>query len=296
MSFSDNIFWRIFWFSRRRRFFTLLRLFPGCCPSNASRDGSKLCRRPGGGGGMSGVGTESHRVVDFGTCFGITWCEWYGSNAQLQTVSFGGDVSLRAAILAQRRGNPNPTASLVGRLERQNGASSVFSMKRFIFLFGLFRAEGKPAVDGLVQKALEQCEDGKGNGLFQTLHQKHLRQSQQVIEREDPLKKRIYLVGTCHKVGSDLLRNTMRWIFDSLGATDSCNYGDSGGFITSKVTRGPNGRPWDCAIHPQNLRFNEVFSAAPILELRQQKQAFRGVMSIRDPFEMIVSAYCCFGL
>ena len=40
--------------------------------------------------------------------------EWYGSNAQLQTVSFGSDVSLHAAISAQRRGNPNPTAPPTG--------------------------------------------------------------------------------------------------------------------------------------------------------------------------------------
>ena len=172
-------------------------------------------------------------------------------------------------------------------------------MKCFIFLLGLFGAEGKPAVDGLVQKALEQCEDGKGNGLFQTFHQKHLRQNQQVIEREDPLKKRIYLVGTSHKAGSQLLRNTMRWIFDSLGATDSCNYGGTGGVITSKVTRGPNRKPWDCAIRPLNVRFDNHIRADPILKLRQQtkdKEMFRGVMSIRDPFEMIVSAYCCLGL
>ena len=125
-----------------------------------------------------------------------------------------------------------------------------------------------------------------------------MRQNQQVIEREDPLKKRIYLVGTFHKAGSELIRNTMRWIFDSLGATDSCNYG-CGGLITSKFTRGPNGRPWDCAIHPRNLRFDSHISADPILELRQQtndEEMFRGVMGVRDPFEMIVSAYCCFGL
>ena len=165
-------------------------------------------------------------------------------------------------------------------------------MKRFIFLLALFGAEGKPAVDGLVQKALEQCEDGKGNGLFQTFHQKHMRQNRQVIEREDPLKKRIYLVGTCHKVGSQLLRNTMRRIFDSLGATDSCNYGGSGGRITSKATRDFIGRVSDCAVHPANLRFHNSIRAEPILELRQQKQPFRGVMGVRDPFEMIISSYC----
>ena len=186
-----------------------------------------------------------------------------------------------------------PLFDATGAPERR--LQRLLSMKLFIFLLGLLGTEGKPAVDDLVQKALEQCEDGKGNGLFQKFHQKHVRQH--VIEREDPLKKRTYLVGTSHKVGSQLLRNTMRWIFDSLGATDSCNY-HGGGLITSNVTLDPIGQALHCAVHPVNLRFDNHISADPILELRQQtkdKEMFRGVMAVRDPLEMIVSSYCCLG-
>ena len=187
-----------------------------------------------------------------------------------------------------------PLFDATGAPERR--LQRLLSMKRFIFLLGLLGTEGKPAVDDLVQKALEQCEDGKGNGLFQKFHQKHVRQH--VIEREDPLKKRIYLVGTSHKVGSQLLRNTMRWIFDSLGATDSCNCQYGGGFITSKVSLDPLGKVLECSMHPVNLRFKNQITGDAIVKLRQQtkdKEMFRGVMGMRDPLEMIVSAYCCLG-
>ena len=170
-------------------------------------------------------------------------------------------------------------------------------MKLFIFLLGLFGTEGKPDALVAVQNALEECEDGKATGLFQKFHQKHMRPKRHFIEQEDPLKKRIYMVSTSHKSGTVLLRNVMRWIFDSLGATDSCNYGLFWGQITSKVTFDSQGHVLDCAVHPVNLRCYVRSSADAILELRQQtagKEGFRGVMSIRDPFEMIVSAYCCF--
>ena len=189
--------------------------------------------------------------------------------------------------------NPTPWAA-----QLEHGVSNVFSMKLFVFLLGLFGTQGKPEVEALVKQALEQCEDGKGNGLFQKFHQRHVRHNRHV-EGVDPLKKRIYLVGTSHKAGSQLLRNTMRWIFDSLGATDCCNYDHSGGLISSKATLDSEGLALDCAIHPVNLRFHNHIFADPILELRRQtadKEMFRGVMTIRDPFEMIVSAYCCLDL
>ena len=174
-------------------------------------------------------------------------------------------------------------------------------MKFFIFLLGLFGTDGKPEaaqleVDALFKHALERCEDGKGNGLFQKFHRRHVRENRHVIGREDPLKKRIYYVGACHKAGTYLLRNTMKWIFDSLGATDSCNYDPfSGkGQITSKATRDSQGDMMACAVHPVNVRWDNHITAGPILELRHEKEMFRGVMTIRDPFEMIVSAYCSF--
>ena len=187
---------------------------------------------------------------------------------------------------------------LHGPLVCQNGVSD-FSMKLFIFLFGLFGTEGKPDALVAVQNALEECEDGKATGLFQKFHQKHVRHQRHFMEQEDPLKKRIYLVSASHKSGTVLLRNVMRWIFDSLGATDSCNYGSYPGHITSKVTLDSQGHVLDCAVHPENLRFTVTSHPEIILGLRLQtadKERFRGVMSLRDPFEMIVSAYCCLNI
>ena len=182
---------------------------------------------------------------------------------------------------------------------RVRTAYRTFSMKLFIFLLGLFGTEGKPDALVAVQHALEECEDGKGTGLFQKFHQRHMRHQRHFIEREDPLKKRIYLVLASHKSGTVLLRNIMRWIFDSLGATDSCNYGHLVPQITSKATLDSQGFALQCAVHPVNLRYDAASSADAILELRYQtadKERFRGVMSIRDPFEMIVSAYCCLSI
>ena len=181
----------------------------------------------------------------------------------------------------------------------QNGVSNVSSMKFIIFLLGLFGTEGKPDALVAVQQALEECEDGKGTGLFQKFHQRHMRHQRHFIEREDPLKKRIYWVSATHKSGTALLLYVMRWIFDSLGATDSCNYGNNPLQITSKATFDSQGHVLDCAVHPVNVRFSVMSSVATILELRQQtadKERFRGVMIIRDPFEMIVSAYCCLSI
>ena len=201
-----------------------------------------------------------------------------------------------AQLRGNRRGrNPTPRAAIVSerRFERLG------SMKFFIFLLGLFGTEGKPDALVAVQHALEECEDGKGTGLFQKFHQRHVRHQRHFIESEDPLKKRVYLVSVSHKSGTVLLRNVMRWIFDSLGATDSCNYGSFPGKITSTVTVDKYGYPFDCWARPENLRFDPMSRASTILTLRRQtadKERFRGVMSIRDPFEMIVSSYCCLSI
>ena len=166
----------------------------------------------------------------------------------------------------------------------------------FLKIRGLFGTEGKPDALVAVQQALEECEDGKGTGLFQKFHQRHVRHQRHFIEKEDPLKKRIYLVSASMKSGTALIREVMRWIFDSLGATDSCNYFYLEGPMTTKATLDSQGNALDCAVHPVNLRFYGRSRAFMISQLRQQtadKEMFRGVMTIRDPFEMIVSAYCC---
>lgn len=130
----------------------------------------------------------------------------------------------------------------------------------------------------------EQCEaKDQGNRLVQTS-----------ITRwkasEKLLDKHIYLVGTNHKAGSNLLRNTMHWAFDLLGATDSCQYGLAADPITSKP-----GYKQECASHPTQIRFHNHISALPLLSLQKEavfKGGLRGVMIVRDPFEIVASAYC----
>ena len=62
-------------------------------------------------------------------------------------------------------------------------------------------------------------------------------------------------VGTHHKAGSQLLRNTMKWAFDHLGANYSCH---ENSYMTSTITS--NGGDYycsdspDCRIHWNNAR------------------------------------------
>ncbi|CAK9003370.1 unnamed protein product, partial [Durusdinium trenchii] len=68
--------------------------------------------------------------------------------------------------------------------------------------------------------AAESCENDCGQGLFQ----KSLARVGQgrSMQATNPLDKRVYLIMCWHKSGSNLIRNTMRWIFDLLGVTDAC--------------------------------------------------------------------------
>ncbi|CAK8997033.1 unnamed protein product [Durusdinium trenchii] len=123
-------------------------------------------------------------------------------------------------------------------------------------------------------------------GLFQ---RKLGRQERRAVQTEKPWEKRVYLVGTCHKVGSQLLRNVMEWTFDALGAKESCQYGGMGAPITFYTPEHT-----DCAEHPSSIRFDNHIDAGTISELRKETQntgGFHGVMMIRDPVDMVISAY-----
>ncbi|CAK9080786.1 Copia protein [Durusdinium trenchii] len=144
------------------------------------------------------------------------------------------------------------------------------------------------AAEQLWQAAGEFCKDQHqhGPGLFQTsLARRHARS-----KPENPLDKRVYVTCTSHKAGSQLLRNTMRWILDLLGAREGCRYDHMGQeFLTHGV--------WDqeCSEHPANVRFHNHISGKALLELRAetaQTGGFRGVMTIRNPLEMVISSYC----
>ncbi|CAK8995799.1 unnamed protein product [Durusdinium trenchii] len=123
-------------------------------------------------------------------------------------------------------------------------------------------------------------------GLFQ---RKLGRQERRAVQTEKPWEKRVYLVGTCHKVGSQLLRNVMEWTFDALGAKESCQYGGMGVPITFYTPEHT-----DCAEHPSSIRFDNHIDGDTISELRKETHntgGFRGVMMIRDPVDMVISAY-----
>lgn len=97
-------------------------------------------------------------------------------------------------------------------------------------------------------------------GLFQ---RKLGRQERRAVQTEKPWEKRVYLVGTCHKVGSQLLRNVMEWTFDALGAKESCQYGGMGVPITFYTPEHT-----DCAEHPSSIRFDNHIDGDTISELR----------------------------
>ena len=105
-----------------------------------------------------------------------------------------------------------------------------------------------------------------------------------------PWDHEIFVVGTHHKAGSHLIRNTMTHIFDMLGATTSCTYKvRENKYVTSLNNLN------DCETYPAPIRL--VYSLRPdeLLKIRQEASAagsaLKGVTIVRDPFEMVVSAY-----
>lgn len=131
------------------------------------------------------------------------------------------------------------------------------------------------------QDALTSCDDDvavPGTLLLQT-------QASHATSAK-PWDRRNYLVATSHKAGSHLLRNVMRRTFDILGANFSCHYivksvaapiTSIGGDHICKVTKAP-------------VRFQNGNNAGTILQMRLEGP-MRGVMIIRDPLEMVASAY-----
>lgn len=132
-----------------------------------------------------------------------------------------------------------------------------------------------PASLSVQQGALTSCDDG-GNLLLQT----------HASRTAKPWDRRNYLVGTSHKAGSHLLRNVMRRTFDILGANFSCHYivKSDGAVITSM------GGQHVCQDTKAPVRFENSNNARTILQMRLEGP-MRGVMIIRDPFEMVASAY-----
>ncbi|CAK9027059.1 unnamed protein product, partial [Durusdinium trenchii] len=139
--------------------------------------------------------------------------------------------------------------------------------------------------------AAESCENDGGQGLFQ----KSLGRVGRSMQHENPMEKRVYLICTAHKAGTELMRNIFHWIFDLMDVKETCRFDDTGGKIISNGTWKQNCPDVD---HPVNVRFHNHISSPIIESIRAEtakKGGFKGVMTIRNPLEMVVSSYCCMG-
>jgi hypothetical protein len=119
----------------------------------------------------------------------------------------------------------------------------------------------------------------------------------------DKLKdKHLYVVGVYHKAGSQVLRNIMRKAFDELGADYSCRECPLGTSVITSVGSdhmvAPNHdkMPNVCSEYPDSpIRWNNCqFPAEDLLADREMagEKGMRAVRIIRDPFQMVASAYC----
>jgi len=162
---------------------------------------------------------------------------------------------------------------------------------------------------GLAEGIAEACDslsDGSGDvcdmsALLQTNRQ-FIKQASALGVSAKPWDDHLYLVGVHHKAGSQLLRNTMRKAFDALGANYSCRVSEGGSSIIttdgSQHLEGGKLVPNVCSQCPEcNIRWdNGVFSGTTLTNHRQlasQKGVgLRAVHIIRDPLQMVASAYC----
>jgi len=122
----------------------------------------------------------------------------------------------------------------------------------------------------------------------------------QLEKRSKPWDEHLYVVGVYHKAGSQVLRNMMKKTFDALGADYSCRECEGGSStITSNGNSHMEGgqsvlnicdREPDCPIHWNNCNFR----AEALLADRQLagEKGMRAVRIIRDPLQMVASAYC----
>jgi hypothetical protein len=119
----------------------------------------------------------------------------------------------------------------------------------------------------------------------------------------DKLKdKHLYVVGVYHKAGSQVLRNIMRKAFDELGADYSCRECPRGKSVITSVGSSHMVAPTHdevpnvCSEYLDSpIRWNNcLFSAEALLADRELagEKGMRAVRIIRDPFQMVASAYC----
>ena len=142
--------------------------------------------------------------------------------------------------------------------------------------------------DQISTAALEEPAEAAGSSLLQK--QLLVHETAGAVAGAHPWDKHIFVVGTNHKAGSQLLRNIMAHFFDMLGATVSCQYSGHGTSVTSL------NRDNDCTLFPAPIRFHNHISKDAIVQMKKEahdmKGDLRGVMIVRDPLEMVASSYC----
>eukprot|EP00931_Biecheleriopsis_adriatica_P108948 TRINITY_DN8321_c0_g1_i1.p1 TRINITY_DN8321_c0_g1~~TRINITY_DN8321_c0_g1_i1.p1 ORF type:complete len:320 (-),score=38.92 TRINITY_DN8321_c0_g1_i1:64-1023(-) len=116
--------------------------------------------------------------------------------------------------------------------------------------------------------------------------------------KSKPWDHHLYLVGTRHKAGSQMLRNIMRRAFDSLGANISCKEHKAGSIITTHGnTHEAFGKTVKNVCEFMSyvpIHWNNGLSALDLQVDRRWagKNGMRAVHIIRDPLQMVSSAYC----
>jgi len=145
--------------------------------------------------------------------------------------------------------------------------------------------------NSVAPEALEESAEPAGSSLLQKQLLVHETVGAVAATRvTHPWDKHIFVVGTHHKAGSQLLRNIMAHFFDILGATVSCQYDGHGDSVTSL------NRENECTLFPAPIRFHNHISKDAILQMKKEakdmKGDLRGVMIVRDPLEMVASSYC----
>ena len=105
-----------------------------------------------------------------------------------------------------------------------------------------------------------------------------------------PWETYFYFVGTHHKAGSQLTRNTMKWAFDFLGANYSCQeHHFQHATITSVGGENKCQVSTDCRIHWDNVATQpRVVSNRELAGAGGMKFAH----AVRDPKMMLASSYC----
>eukprot|EP00435_Cladocopium_sp_Y103_P038396 s2315_g10.t1 len=129
----------------------------------------------------------------------------------------------------------------------------------------------------LLAAATEECEKETADA-GSSLIQKQLLVHETVgAVAAHPWDKHIFVVGTNHKAGSQLLRNTMAHFFDILGATVSCQYHGHGASVTSL------NRENECTLFPAPIRFHNHISKDAILQMKQEAQDMKGDLRAYEP-------------